>query len=43
MSMLDRPYSNYDSGAATVSDGENDEDPRNGGIIAVIDNVTGWL
>jgi hypothetical protein len=30
MSMLDRIYSNYDSGAATVSDGENDEDLSHG-------------
>jgi hypothetical protein len=27
---LDRLCSNYDSGAATVSDGENDEDPSHG-------------
>jgi hypothetical protein len=30
MWMLDRLCSNYDSGAATVSDGENDEDPSHG-------------
>ncbi len=30
MSMLDRLCSNYDSGVATVSDGENDEDPSHG-------------
>ena len=30
MSILDRLCSNYDSGAATVSDGENDEDPSHG-------------
>ncbi len=30
MSMLDQPCSNYDSGAATVSDGENDKDPSHG-------------
>ena len=27
---LERLLSNYDSGAATVSDGENDEDPSHG-------------
>ncbi len=30
MWMLDRLCSNYDSGAATVSDGENDEDLSHG-------------
>jgi hypothetical protein len=27
---LDRIYSNYESGAATESDGKNDEDPSHG-------------
>jgi hypothetical protein len=39
---LDRLCSNYDSGAATVSDGENDEDPSHGSQ-SEDDRASGYL
>jgi hypothetical protein len=39
---LDRLCSNYDSGAATVSDGENDEDPSHGSQFED-DRASGYL
>ncbi len=37
---LDRLCSNYDNGAATVSDGENDEDPSHGSQSTLAKTMT---